>query len=91
MVVYFNCPQSGQKGDDGMNGQLRGAVYAKYRTITAFANTIGWSYSKASRIVNEEQNPSAAEIALMAKTLEITNPSDFMRIFFDDMSTKWTA
>ena len=74
-----------------MNGQLRGAVYAKYRSITAFANTIGWSYSKASRIVNEEQTPSAAEITLMAKTLEITNPGEFMRIFFGNVSTKWTA
>lgn len=74
-----------------MDGQLRGAVYAKYRTVTAFANAIGWSHSKASRIINEEQIPDANEIILMAEVLDVTNPSEFMKIFFASASTKWTA
>ena len=74
-----------------MNRNLRGAVYSHFRTLSEFAVTIGWSYSKAFRIVNGEQEPTANEITLIAATLGVEDQSEFMRIFFDEMSTKWTS
>ena len=74
-----------------MNRNLRGAVYSHFRTLSEFAVAIGWSYSKACRIVNGEQEPTANEITLIAATLDVENQAEFMRIFFEEMSTKWTT
>ena len=69
----------------------RGLVYAKYRNITEFAEAIGWSRNKASRIVNGVQEPDAKEMEQMANVLGIDSPEEFARIFFNKLSTMWTA
>lgn len=74
-----------------MSKELRGAVYSRYATISSFANAIGWSYSKANRIVNDEQSPNADEMVRIADALGIATQAEFIRIFFSEQSTKWTA
>lgn len=41
---------------------IRGMVLSKYKTIGAFADRIGWSRNKASRIINQKQEPDILEI-----------------------------
>lgn len=70
---------------------IRGMVLSKYKTIGAFADRIGWSKNKASRIINQKQEPDILEMKQLADCLDIHTPEDFMGTFFGDMSTKWTS
>lgn len=65
-----------------MPNKLRGAIFSKYSSISSFADDIGWTRQKASRIVNGLQRPGAEEIEQMARLLAIDNADDFMEIFF---------
>ena len=66
---------------------IRGAVFNKYGSITEFANAIGWSRNKASRIVNLDQTPTAEDIEQMAVCLDTVVPEKFMSVFFPRLST----
>ena len=66
---------------------IRGAVFNKYSSITEFADAIGWSRNKASRIVNLDQTPTADDIEKMAVCLDKTSPDKFMPVFFPHLST----
>ena len=68
--------------------ELRGLVLAKYPSITAFAEAIGWNRLKASRIVNRIQRPLATEMVVMATLLGVKDDSTFVRVFFPDMHMK---
>ena len=68
----------------------RGIVFSKFKNITEFAVSAGWTRNKASRIVNGKQEPDARDMEKMAEILEINTPEEFMNIFFDRLSTKWT-
>jgi len=59
---------------------LKGLVLKKYFSIGAFANDIGWSRNKSSRIVNGIQNPSVDDIVDLTKSLELDEPT-FFNIF----------
>ena len=72
-----------------MENRLRGVVLAKFRSITCFADTMGWDRKKASRIVNRQQLPSAKDMERMADELEISNADDFVHIFLPSVPTKW--
>lgn len=69
----------------------RGLVLSKYKSISEFAQAVGWSRNKASRIVNGIQEPDANDMEIMAKALDIRTPERFMDIFFDQLSTMWTV
>ena len=71
-----------------MENQIRGAVFSKYKDITAFANDIGWQRKKASRIVNGIQSPSAKDMEQIADCLGIMDADKFISIFFPARSTK---
>lgn len=75
-----------------MNGILnyRGAILSKYKTITAFSKAIGWSCSKAKRILSGTQSMNSDDIIAIANCIEIEDVDTFMLIFFGDLSTKWT-
>jgi hypothetical protein len=60
---------------------LRGVVMNQYRTITAFARAIGWSYSKAYRIINGKQIPDSTDIQEFCRTVGLTDPGRIARIF----------
>lgn len=71
-----------------MENQIRGAVFSKFSNITSFANAIGWSRNKASRILNGVTEPSANDIEQMAVCLNILDAATFVSIFFPALSTK---
>jgi transcriptional regulator with XRE-family HTH domain len=66
---------------------LRGAIFSRFKTIGDFAAAIGWSHSKASRIINGIQEPSPSEIEEISKLLELSKES-FFKIFFANLYTK---
>lgn len=68
----------------------RSLVLGKYKSIAEFADAIGWSRNKASRIVNGVQEPDANEMEQMAELFGIKTAEQFMSIFFAGLSTKWT-
>ena len=66
---------------------LRGTVYEKFGSCSKFAKAIGWSGRKTCDIVNGRQIPNANEITQMAETLCISEPEEFMRVFFCELRT----
>lgn len=70
-----------------MENPIRGAVFGKFHSITAFSNAIGWKRNKASRILNGVQQPTADEIIQIAKCLNIQDAITFVSIFFPQLST----
>jgi hypothetical protein len=66
---------------------LRGLIFTKYHTIGEFAKAIGWSRNKASRIINGVTCLSGSD---MTNQFEISDPRDFVNIFFAELYTKWT-
>ena len=72
------------------NSKLRGLIYGAYPSISAFARAIKWYRKKASRIVNDSQEPTTQDIKEMAELFNISNAADFVNIFFDDVSTMRT-
>ena len=68
----------------------RSLVLGKYKSIAEFADAIGWSRNKASRIVNGVQEPDAEEMEQMAELFGINTADRFMEFFFARLSTKWT-
>ena len=74
-----------------MKNELRGAVLAKYPSITAFAQELKWDRKKASRVVNRVQLPSVTDMYKMADVLDVNDPDSFVRIFMPNLTTKWEA
>lgn len=72
-----------------MSINIRGYVYSKYKSVFDFADDMGWSHSKASRIVNGQQEPTASEMADIAGKFEMGS-KEFISLFFPKLSTKWT-
>ena len=70
-----------------MNTTLRGLIFAKYPSISAFAADIGWKRGKASRIVNGTQQPNKRDMEEMISKLEISM-ADVAPVFFGSMFTK---
>lgn len=60
---------------------LQGLVLGQYRTISAFARAIGWSYSKAYRIINGKQLPDSSDIQEFCRAVNLTDPGRIARIF----------
>ena len=67
---------------------LRGVVAEKFGSCAKFAIALGWSGRKTRDIVSGRQVPDAKDITEMARTLGINEPSELIRIFFDNMTTK---
>lgn len=69
---------------------LRGAVMSKFKTIGEFADAIGWSRNKASRILNGIQDPDVEDIQNITRVIGIESKDVFLNIFFNPLSTLWT-
>lgn len=54
------------------DNKIRGTVYARYNTVKNFAKDIGWGKGKAYRIVNGEQEMSAADVRDFCKFFELS-------------------
>ena len=50
---------------------IRGVVYDKYKSISAFAQAIGWTRQKATLIVNGDQEPNLDDVDKMSKALNL--------------------
>lgn len=72
-----------------MLNELKGAVVARFGTITAFANALNWDRKKASRIVNRVQTPTVNDLYTMAKALNVNDSETFVRIFLPTFTTMW--
>ena len=75
------------KGVARMPTTLRGLVYGKFQSIGEFANAIGWQRGKASRIINNVQEPTKSDIQDMIRVLEIPQ-TDIAPTFFGQMFTE---
>lgn len=69
-----------------MTTTLRGLVFSKYPSISAFADDIKWSRGKASRIVNGTQQPTKSDMETLIVLLDIPQES-VAPVFFGAMFT----
>lgn len=60
---------------------LRSIVLGQYHTITDFSRAIGWSYSKAYRIINGKQIPDSSDIQEFCRAVGLNDPGRIARIF----------
>ena len=51
---------------------IRGVVYDRFRSISAFADAIGWTRQKATLIVNGNREPNLDDVDKMAKALSLS-------------------
>ena len=70
-----------------MELSLRGLVLSKYKSISQFADAIGWERGKASRIVNGRQQPSKSDMESMIVLLGI-DQNAVAPVFFGKMFTE---
>lgn len=68
---------------------LKGKVLGQFYSISAFAKAIGWTRNKASRIVNEVQEPTIDDIVSITNVLNLSE-AEFFNIFFTPLSTMCT-
>ena len=61
--------------------KIRGAVLSRFKSVSEFAQAIGWNYAKTHRIVIGVQKPDTDDIRQMCATLNITD-TDKLRPFF---------
>lgn len=50
--------------------EFRGLVYSRFNTQSSFANEIGWSKQKVSKIINNMQVPTVRDIEALSCCLE---------------------
>ena len=70
-----------------MPNSIRGFVFSRYSSITAFAEAMKWGRVKASGIVNGTRRPSADDMEKIAEHFEIHDPNTFMAVFFPHYAT----
>lgn len=63
---------------------MKGMIVSKCGSVAKFADIMGWKYSKASRIANGRQEPTATDIKQMTKLFGIQLPDLFCVLFFGD-------
>ena len=68
---------------------LKSKVMGKFFSITAFADAMGWSRNKASRVVNGIQEPTVDDVTAMTSVLDLSE-KEFFNIFFASLSTMCT-
>lgn len=65
--------------------ELRGAIYAKYRSEAEFARSLGWDRQKLSRITNGKREPDIGELAQLASGLDCSIET-MVQIFLQNRS-----
>ena len=61
--------------------KIRGAVLSRFKSVSEFAQAIGWNYAKTHRIVIGVQKPDTDDIRQMCATLNITDPGQIASVF----------
>lgn len=67
-----------------LNVTLRGLVFDRFRTVSEFADAIGWDRNKAARIVNGKQEPNKKDMETLISFFGI-QPEHLASIFFGSM------
>jgi hypothetical protein len=62
------------------NGKLRGAIYSKFKSASAFADALGWTKQKLSNVLTGKKIPNVTEIADMARAMKMSN-AELLAIF----------
>lgn len=70
--------------------EFRAEVIKRFGTVRRFAQAMEWSARKASYICTGRQIMTIEEAQKCAEVFDVTNESDFLRIFFPMLSIKWT-
>lgn len=70
---------------------LRGKIVGKYGTLDKFCKDTGWSRRKIGAILNGRQRLNKEDILFLSDILGIESRNEFLSIFFDELSTKWTC
>ena len=65
-------------------GVIKGKIVEQYGSAKKFADEIGWSETKISRILTGKQDPSAKDVKAMAVALRIVSPADVVALFLFD-------
>ena len=60
---------------------VRGLAVEHYGSVSNLAREMGWSYSKASRIANGQQEPTAKEMRELSKFLHLEDADDIVSVF----------
>lgn len=60
--------------------RFRGAIFRKYRSISAFTSDIGWPKNKAHNIIDGKYTPDVDECAEFASILGLDS-AEYMQIF----------
>ena len=61
---------------------LRGRIISMYHTVRNFGKAINWSSRKTYDIVNGKQYPTAKDIEVMCKALNVEIPDEMRVLFF---------
>ena len=67
---------------------LRGMIVSKYGNVTQFCVKTGWHPRKMQRILTGKQELKRSDILELARLLELEDTDMFLRIFFNELSTK---
>lgn len=70
-----------------MDNALRGLIFSKYRTVSEFADAMGWSRTKAARIASGKQQPKKADMEALIDKLKIP-PTSIAPVFFGSVFTE---
>ena len=60
---------------------LKGEIIAKFGSVKALANKLGWKPDKLSRILSGRQKLNLDEMAEIANALCVVNPDELVRVF----------
>lgn len=66
---------------------VRGAVYARFRSETELAKRLGWSRAKVSSLISGVREPRAGDVAAMAQAMEM-EPESLYALFLALLSQK---
>ena len=61
--------------------RIRGEVLSRFKSVSEFAQHIGWNYAKANRIVSGAQKPDTDDIRQMCEALSISEPGLIASVF----------
>ena len=71
--------ENGMVEDERMS-KVRSLIYAKYKNASLFADRIGWSRQKLSKVINGKYEPSLTDIIDIASGLDV-KPIEIAQIF----------
>lgn len=60
----------------------KGVALSMFKSISGFAKALGWSRSKASRVLSNLDSASMADIRDMCRVMRLSDPETIIALFF---------